>query len=36
MGGLALTYCQDSKEIPYIKENLSSTLNNKFKSLKDG
>jgi hypothetical protein len=35
IGNSALTYCQDSKEIPYTKEDLSSTLKNKFKSLKD-
>lgn len=34
IGNSALTYCQDSKEIPYTKENLSSELKNKFNSLK--
>jgi hypothetical protein len=34
IGNSALTYCQDSKEIPYTKVDLSSTLKNKFNSLK--
>ena len=34
IGNSALTYCQDSKEIPYTKEDLTSALKNKFKSLK--
>ncbi len=34
IGNNALTYCQDSKEIPYTKEDLSSALQTKFKSLK--
>jgi hypothetical protein len=34
IGNSALTYCQDSKEIPYTKEDLSSELKNKFNSLK--
>jgi hypothetical protein len=35
IGTNALTYCQDSKEIPYAKVDLSSLLKNKFKSLKN-
>lgn len=35
IGNSAMTYCQDSKEIPYTKEDLSSALKNKFKSLKN-
>ncbi|HMN49276.1 MAG TPA: hypothetical protein PKD67_09085 [Ignavibacteriaceae bacterium] len=34
VGNSALTYCQNSKEITYTKENLSSALKNKFNSLK--
>jgi hypothetical protein len=34
VGNSALTYCQDSKEIPYTKVDLSSALKNKFNSLK--
>ncbi len=34
VGNSALTYCQNSKEIPYTKEDLSSALKNKFNSLK--
>ncbi len=34
IGNSALTYCQDSKEIPYTKECLSLALKKKFKSLK--
>ena len=34
IGNSALTYCQTSKEISYTKEDLSSTLKNKFNSLK--
>jgi hypothetical protein len=35
IGNSASTYCQDSKEIPYTKEDLSSALKNKFNSLKN-
>ena len=35
IGNSALTYCQDSKEIPYTKEDLSSALKRKFESLKN-
>jgi hypothetical protein len=34
IGNSASTYCQDSKEIPYTKEDLSLKLKNKFNSLK--
>lgn len=34
VGNSALTYCQNSKEIIYTKEDLSSALKNKFNSLK--
>lgn len=34
VGNSAMTYCQDSKELPYTKEDLSSALKNKFESLK--
>ena len=34
VGKNALTYCQDSKEISYTKEDLSTLLKNKFNSLK--
>jgi len=34
IGSSALTYCQDSKEIHYTKEDLSSALKNKFNALK--
>ena len=35
VGNSAMTYCQDSKEIPYTKEDLSTALKNKFESLKN-
>lgn len=35
IGNSALTYCQDSKEITYTKEDLSSALIDKFNSLKN-
>lgn len=34
VGNSALTYCQDSKEISYTKEDLSAVLKNKFDSFK--
>lgn len=34
IGNSALTYCQDSKEIAYTKEDLSAALKNRFDSLK--
>ncbi len=34
VGNSALTYCQNSKEISYTKEDLSSALKSKFDSLK--
>ena len=34
IGNSALTYCQNSKEIPYTKEDLSVALKNKFDALK--
>jgi hypothetical protein len=34
IGNSALTYCQNSKEIPYTKEDLSVALKNKFRALK--